>query len=406
MRDNMQNEENKAKEQEMTDMNIAQAAQKYADYTIEMRRYFHMYPELGMEEENTSKKIREELTKMGVPFVEMAKYGTLATIGGKKPGKCVLLRADMDALLVQEENDFEYASKNPGVMHACGHDSHSAMLLGCARILKDMEDEINGTVKLCFQPSEENGKGAKLMIQDGALEGVDACFALHVWADVDSGYVAVAPGPIMAGANMFEIEIKGKASHGSAPHHGIDALTTGCAVVEELQKIVSREIDPQDPAVVTVGSFHSGTSWNIICDEAKLVGTTRCYSKEVNEMFPKAIERILEHVCAAHRCEGKLTYTPIVAPTINDTAMSELAQQSVAKVFGEGKLQYMRPTTGGEDFSEYIRDIPGAICMVGVRNPEIDGVYANHHGKFKVDEPEMVKGAGLYAQLAVDFLNK
>ncbi len=387
-------------------MNIAEAAQKYADYTIEMRRYFHKYPELGLQEENTAKKIREELTKMGIPFVTMANYGTVAIIGGKKPGKCVLLRADMDALAVQEENDVEYASTKPGIMHACGHDSHSAMLLGCAKILKDMEDEINGTVRLCFQLSEENGQGAKLMIKEGLLDGVDACFALHVWANVDSGYVAVAPGPVMASANLFEVQIKGKGSHGSAPHQGIDALTTGCAVVGELQKIVSREIDPQEAAVLTIGSFQSGTGWNIIADSAKLVGTTRCFSKEVNAMLPQAMERVIKNVCEAHRCEGKLIYTPIVDPTINDEKLAILAQGSVAKIFGEGKIQAMKPTTGGEDFSEMMRDIPGVIGMVGVRNPEIDGVYANHHGKFKVDEAQMVKGAGLYAQMAVDYLNQ
>ena len=387
-------------------MNIAEAARKYADYTIEMRRYFHKYPELSLQEENTAKKIREELTKMGIPFVTMANYGTVATIGGKKPGKCVLLRADMDALAVQEENDFDYASTKPGVMHACGHDSHSAMLLGCAKILKDMEDEINGTVRLCFQLSEENGQGAKLMIKEGLLDGVDACFAAHVWANVDSGYVAVAPGPVMAGASLFEIEIKGKGSHGSAPHQGIDALTTGCAVVEELQKIISREIDPQDAAVISVGSFQSGTGWNIIADSAKLVGTTRCFSREVNAMLPEAMERVVKNVCEAHRCEGKLVYTPIVDPTINDEKMAKIAQGSVAKIFGENRIQYMKPTTGGEDFSEMMREIPGAICMIGVRNPEIDGVYANHHGKFKVDEEQMVKGAGLYAQMAVDYLNQ
>ena len=387
-------------------MNIAEAAQKYADYTIEMRRYFHKYPELGLQEENTAKKIREELTKMGIPFVTTANYGTVATIGGKKPGKCVLLRADMDALAVQEENDVEYASTKPGIMHACGHDSHSAMLLGCAKILKDMEDEINGTVRLCFQLSEENGQGAKLMIKEGLLDGVDACFALHVWANVDSGYVAVAPGPVMASANLFEVQIKGKGSHGSAPHQGIDALTTGCAVVGELQKIVSREIDPQEAAVLTIGSFQSGTGWNIIADSAKLVGTTRCFSKEVNAMLPEAMERVIKNVCEAHRCEGKLIYTPIVDPTINDEKLAILAQGSVAKIFGEGKIQAMKPTTGGEDFSEMMRDIPGVIGMVGVRNPEIDGVYANHHGKFKVDEAQMVKGAGLYAQMAVDYLNQ
>ena len=244
------------------------------------------------------------------------------------------------------------------------------------------------------------------MIKEGLLDGVDACFALHVWANVDSGYVAVAPGPVMASANLFEVQIKGKGSHGSAPHQGIDALTTGCAVVGELQKIVSREIDPQEAAVLTIGSFQSGTGWNIIADSAKLVGTTRCFSKEVNAMLPEAMERVIKNVCEAHRCEGKLIYTPIVDPTINDEKLAILAQGSVAKIFGEGKIQALKPTTGGEDFSEMMRDIPGVIGMVGVRNPEIDGVYANHHGKFKVDEAQMVKGAGLYAQMTVDYLNQ
>ena len=387
-------------------MNIKEAAQNYADYTITNRRHFHKYPELSYEEYNTAKKVRELLDEMGIPYVIMGELGTVGTIGGKKPGKTVLLRADMDALPMQEENDFDYASTVPGVMHACGHDSHTAMLLTAARILKDMEDEIPGTVKVCFQPSEENGRGGKAMVKDGAMEGVDACFACHVWADVDSGYVAVNTGAVMASANRFEITVKGKKSHGSAPHYGLDALTTAAALVGELQKIVSREVDPQEPCVVTVGSFHSGTTWNIIADEAVLVGTTRCFSKEVNDYLPEAMERIVKCFCEAHRCEGILNYTPIVGPTVNEETTAELAKKSVAKLFGEGAVCTMKPTTGGEDFSIYNAEVPGTLCMIGVRNPDIDGVYANHHGKFKVDEAQMVKGAGLYAQLAIDWLSE
>lgn len=386
-------------------MNIKEAAQKYGDYTIKNRRYIHMHPELGLEEVNTARLVREELSAMGIPYVEMAGTGTLGTVGGKKPGKTVLLRADMDALLVTEENDCDFCSQNPGVMHACGHDSHTAMLLTAARILKDMEDELCGTVKLCFQPSEENGKGAKLMVADGCLEGVDACFTSHVWTDVKSGYVAVNEGAVMASANRFDITVKGKASHGSAPHQGMDALTTACALVSELQSIVSREIDPQEPCVITVGSFHSGTSWNIISDTATIVGTTRCFSAEVNDFLPGAMERVVKNVCSAHRCEGELVYTPIVGPTVNDYQLAQLAKGSVTKIFGEDAVTTMKPTTGGEDFSILTKDIPGVMCIIGIYNPEIDGVYANHHGKFKVDEPQMVKGAGLMAQLAVDFLN-
>lgn len=387
-------------------MNILDAALNYADYTKENRHYIHMHPELSFQEENTSRYVRERLTEMGIPFTVSAKYGTVGYIGGKKPGKTVLLRADMDALPMQEENDFDYASVVPGVMHACGHDSHTAMLLTACRILKDMEDEIPGTVKFVFQPSEENGAGARAMLAEGGLlDGVDACFACHVWADVKSGTVAVNSGAVMASATRFEITVKGKKSHGSAPHQGYDALTTAAALVGELQTVVAREIDPQEPCVVTIGSFHSGTTWNIIADEATLVGTTRCFSKEVNAALPEAMDRIVKNVCAAHRCEGILNYTPIVGPTVNDPKLTEMAIGSVKTIFGEDAPTVMKPTTGGEDFSLYTEDLPGVLCMIGVYNPDIDGVYPNHHGKFKVDEEQMVKGAGLYVQMALDYMN-
>ena len=387
-------------------MNFKDAAQNYADYTIENRRYIHKHPELSFQEENTARYVREKLTEMGIPFTTSVKYGTVGFIGGKKPGKTVLLRADMDALPMQEENECDFASAVPGVMHACGHDSHTAMLLTACRILKDMEDEIPGTVKFVFQPSEENGAGARAMLEEGGLlDGVDACFACHVWADVKSGTVAVNSGAVMASANRFEITVNGKKSHGSAPHQGCDALTTAAALVGELQSIVSREIDPQEPCVITVGSFHCGTTWNIIADSATLVGTTRCFSKEVNDFLPEAMERVVKNVCAAHRCEGTLVYTPIVGPTVNDPALTELARTSVEKIYGAGSAVTMKPTAGGEDFSLYIQDIPGVLAMIGIYNPDIDAVYANHHGKFKVDEEQMVKGAGLLVQMAVDYLN-
>ena len=387
-------------------MNIKDAAQNYADYTIENRRYIHKHPELSFQEENTSRYVREKLTEMGIPFTTSVKYGTVGFIGGKKPGKTVLLRADMDALPMQEENECDFASAVPGVMHACGHDSHTAMLLTACRILKDMEDEIPGTVKFVFQPSEENGAGARAMLEEGGLlDGVDACFACHVWADVKSGTVAVNSGAVMASANRFEITVNGKKSHGSAPHQGCDALTTAAALVGELQSIVSREIDPQEPCVITVGSFHCGTTWNIIADSATLVGTTRCFSKEVNDFLPEAMERVVKNVCAAHRCEGELTYTRIVPPTVNDPAAAEIAKGAVEKIYGKGAAVTMKPTAGGEDFSLYIQDIPGVLAMIGIYNPDIDAVYANHHGKFKVDEEQMVKGAGLLVQMAMDYLN-
>ena len=386
-------------------MDIKAKAQEYSEYTISNRRAIHMNPELQFEEFKTAELVRKELDKMGIAYREVAGTGTFGSIGGKKPGKTVLLRADMDALPVQEQNECEYASKVPNVMHACGHDSHTAMLLTACRILKDMEDEINGTVKFIFQPSEENGQGAKAVLKENILEGVDAIFGCHVWADVESGKVAIAPGPVMAGANKFEITVTGKQTHGAAPHLGVDALSTACGLVESLQTIVSREIDPQEPCVVTVGSLHSGSTWNVVPETAEMVGTTRCFSNEVNDFLPEAMERIVKNFCESRRCEGKLVYTPIVAPTTNDEALAKIAVGSVKKTFGEDAVTTMKPTSGGEDFSIYEQYVPGAFCMIGIYNPDIDGVYANHHGKFKVDEAEMVKGAGLMAQMAVDYLN-
>ena len=386
-------------------MNIKEKAQEYAEYTVQNRRAIHMNPELQFEEFETAKLVRSELDKMGIAYTEVAGTGTFGSIGGKKPGKTVLLRADMDALPVQEQNDFDFASKKDGVMHACGHDSHTAMLLTACRILKEMEDELNGTVKFIFQPSEENGQGAKAVIKEGIMEGVDACLGCHVWMDVDSGKVAVAPGAVMAGANKFEITVKGKQTHGAAPHNGIDALSTACALVNELQMIVAREIDPQDPSVITVGSIQSGNTWNVVPETAQLVGTTRCFSNEVNEFLPVAMERVVKSFCESRRCEGSMVYTPIVGPTVNDDELAVLAAASVEKIYGAGAVTAMKPTSGGEDFSIYEQYVPGAFCMIGIRNPEIDSIYPNHHGKFKVDEPEMVKGAGLMAQMAVDYLN-
>lgn len=389
-------------------MNIKEKAQEYAEYTIANRHTIHKNPELQFQEFNTARLVRGELGQMGISFREVAGTGTVANIGGKKPGKTVLLRADMDALPVQELNECEFASQNPGVMHACGHDAHTAMLLTACRILKDMEDEINGTVRVIFQPSEENGQGAKAVIKDGGVvEGIDAVFGCHVWSDptVHSGKVAVNTGALMAGANRFEIKITGKSTHGAEPHKGMDALTTAAALVGELQTIVSREIDPMEPCVITVGSLHAGSAWNIVCDSAELVGTTRCFSKEVNDFLPGAMERLVKNFCEAHRCEGTLIYTPIVGPTANDPEMAKLAAGSVRKIFGEDAVTTMKPTSGGEDFSIYQEYAPGAFCLIGIYNPEIDGVYANHHGLFKVDETEMAKGAGLMAQMAIDFLN-
>ena len=283
-------------------MNIKETAQKYSDYIIETRRYLHMHPELSTKEYETSKFVQSELDKIGVPYVQCGlETGVLATIKGGKPGKTILIRGDMDALPVPEENDLSYKSTVDGVMHACGHDTHTAMMLTAAHILNDVKDELCGTVKLAFQPSEETAQGAPSMIENGAMEGVDAVYGQHIWTQVPTGKVAFAAGPRMASAGQFEIWVQGKGGHGAEPHNCHDAVTCCAAIVNSLQTIVSREYRPIDAAVCTVGRMDVGTRWNVIADSGYLAGTTRCFDRQVFAEFPERIERIVKGTCEAYR---------------------------------------------------------------------------------------------------------
>ncbi len=386
-------------------MNIKELSHKYQQYTIDMRREFHMHPELSMHEERTSERIKEELQKMGIPFVSMAGTGVLATIKGKKAGKTIALRADIDALEITEKNDVPYKSQNEGVMHACGHDTHAAMLLGAAKVLNEVKDELNGTVKLMFQPGEEVAQGAKRMIEDGALEGVDEVFGMHVMGNFPTGKIAIGAGARMASADMFKITIKGKGGHGSTPHVGVDAILAASAVVMNLQSIASREISPMDTVVVTVGKLVSGTRFNIIADEAVMEGTTRCFNYEVRKNLPVMMERIIKSTAAAYRAEGELDYQLLTAPTINNEESTERVRKSIEKVMSKDAVMEMPMMPGAEDFSEYLAIVPGTFVLVGTANQEKDTCYSNHHAKFNIDEDMLENGVALHAQYAIDFLN-
>jgi amidohydrolase len=388
-------------------MNMNERAAKYADYIVEMRRAFHQIPEVSMEEYETSAKVKEELDKMGVSWRPCGgETGVLATIGGKKPGKCVLLRADMDGLTVNEETGYDFASRHEGMMHACGHDAHIATLLTAAKILKDMEDDLNGTVKLAFQPGEEVAKGCKAMIADGALEGVDGCYSCHVWATVDSGVYNCEPGPRMASAGMFVIDVKGKSGHGSAPHEGIDCAVAASAIVNNLQSIVSREMNPMEPVVVTVGRMEVGTRWNVIAGSAKIEGTTRTFDKEIFTRLPEIIERIAKDTASAYRAEVKCDFVDLTTPVVNDPKVAEIAAKAAEKIVGKENVRTFDKITGGEDFCFFMNEVPGAQAFMGIRNPEIGATYPNHDGHFKVDESVLIQNAAIAAQFAVDFLNQ
>lgn len=385
-------------------MDIKQAAEAAKSYIIEQRRWFHQHPEVSEKEFESCKHIRAELDKMGVEWRPCGlETGTLATIHGAKPGKTILLRGDMDGLTVQEETGLEYASEVPGVMHACGHDCHMSMLLTAARILNEVKDDLCGTVRLAFQPAEEVATGARSMIAQGALDGVDACFAQHVWAEVEAGKISIEAGPRMAAADWFLIDIQGKGSHGAAPHQGIDAATASAAMVEAIQTIVSREVDPNQPAVMTVGVVNVGTRWNVVPEYSHIEGTARCFDPGVRQLLEDALRRIVKSVAETYRVDARLEWRYIVPPTVNDPAISALAANAAKKALGPDALTPYDKTNGGEDFAYFMEKVPGAVAFLGIRNEECGAVWVNHSGHFCVDESALIDGAKLYAQVAMDF---
>lgn len=387
-------------------MNITDLSKKYKQYIVEMRREFHMHPELSMREGRTAKRIMEELTRMGIPNVSIAGTGVLGTIKGKYEGKTIALRADIDALEITEKSDVAYKSQVDGVMHACGHDTHAAMLLGAAGILNDMKDELKGTVKLMFQPGEEVAKGAKKMIEEGVLDGVDEVFGMHVMGNIPSGKVAIGSGARMASADLFKITVKGFGGHGSMPHLAVDALLAASAIVMNLQSIASREVSPMDTVVVSVGKLVSGTRFNIIADEAVMEGTTRCFSYEVRDKLPGMMKRIIKSTAETYRAEAELEYNFLTAPTINNEESTERARKSIEKIMSKEAVMELPKMAGSEDFSEYLEKVPGTFACLGTANEAKNTCFSNHHPQFDVDEDMLEYGAALHAQYAVDFLNE
>ncbi len=383
--------------------NIEMLGKKYSNYMVEMRRYFHENPEPSSEEYNTSAKIKSELDKMGIPYISIAGTGIIGTITGTKPGKTVALRADMDALQVNECTGLPFASKKEGLMHACGHDGHIASLLGAAKILNEIKDEIHGTVKLFFQPAEETAQGAKKMIEEGALEGVDGVFGIHLWADIELGKISVEAGPRMASTDLFRIKVTGKGGHGSLPHQGVDAVVVGSAIVMNLQSIVSREISPLEPAVVSVGQIKSGSRFNVIAPDAFMDGTTRAFSAEVRGKFHSMIDRIAKNTAEAYRATAVTEYEYLVPVTINDERCSAIAEEAVRETFGEEALTKFPKITGSEDFSYFSNEREGVLCFVGTGT---ENYYPHHHPKFAVDERSLPISASMYAAYAVNYLKK
>ncbi|ASJ02496.1 peptidase M20 [Thermococcus profundus] len=374
-------------------------AKKIEERIISWRRDFHMHPELGYEEERTSEIVEEHLREWGYS-VKRVGTGIIADMG--KGERTIALRADMDALPIHEENDVPYKSKVPGKMHACGHDAHTAMLLGAARIIAEHRDELNGRVRLIFQPAEEGGNGAVKMIEGGALEGVDAIFGFHVWMDLPSGLIGIREGPFLAGAGIFNGKIIGKGGHGASPHETIDPIPIAAEAVLALQTVVSRNVDPIETGVVSVTSIHGGTAFNVIPEEVKFKGTFRFFKPEIGELIQRRMGEILDGVTKAHGAKYELSIEELTPPTINSKEMADFARK-VAEKYG---LRYgeVRPTMGAEDFAFYLQKVPGVFLALGIRNEGKGIIYPHHHPKFDVDEEVLYLGTAMEVALAFEFL--
>ena len=384
-------------------MNIREIAKEYKDYLIEMRRWFHAHAEIGEKEFETSNKIKEELTKYGIEWRPCGlETGVLATVVGAKPGKTIMLRADMDALPVPEETGFSFASQNPGFSHACGHDCHTASLLTAARLIHDHRDSLCGTVKFAFQPAEEVGTGAPGMIRDGALEGVDSAFGIHIWSMIPAGKISVRGGPQLAAVDKFVVNIEGKGGHASAPHECHDPIVCLGAMIGNLQSIVSRECNPADAAVLTIGKVSSGTLWNVIPGTAYMEGTTRFFTRQLQKAFPEKMERVIKYTAEAYGCKAELNYLPIIPPTINDDAAAEMVKKTAANLFSQENIIDIGPISTGEDFGLYLERVPGVMALVGVGNEACGAIWPQHSSKYTVDENALLNSVMLYVQVALD----
>lgn len=387
-------------------MNIKALAEKHNDYIIERRRYYHAHPELSTQEKETRESIRKDLEAMGITDIRMFEscYGLTADIHGAKPGPMVALRADIDALPVKEATGLSFASENEGKMHACGHDNHIAMLLGAAKILNEVKDELCGTVRLIVQPAEESGLGARQMLQEGAMEGVSAVYGVHIWGTLDAPLIDFSAGRRLACCHTFVIHVKGMSAHGAAPHLGIDAITVSAAIINNLQQCVSRMNDPVNPLVLTIGTIKGGSRFNVICNEVTMEGTVRTFSmgKEVEE----TMRRIITSTAEGFGAEASLEYAYMTLPVINKSEpLMKLAKDAVCKLYGPEYLGTHEALMVGEDFSWLGESgAPYVFGLVGSRNQEIGCIYTNHHEKYDVEETVLHRGAAVAAQFAADFL--
>jgi amidohydrolase len=376
-------------------------AQALFEYSQTMRRDFHAHPEIGFNEVRTAGIVLKELTALGLEVhAGVGGTGVVALLEGKKPGPVVLVRADMDALPIQEESTSSYVSLNPGLMHACGHDGHTAILLTVAKILNSHRSQLSGTIKFMFQPAEEGMGGAEKMIASGVLENpkVDVALALHVWNEKPVGWVGIPSGPAMAGAEIFRINVRGKGGHGAVPHLAVDPILAAAQVVTSLQGIVARNIAPLQTAVVSVCTIHGGETFNVIPPEIEMTGTIRTFEPEVRARVLERFEKTVHSIAEGMGCQAEINLTVLTPATINHAAPAATVQRVAARLFSEANVDTSNfVTMGSEDFASVLEKIPGCFFFIGSANPARGLNAGHHHPRFDIDEAALTHGAALMA---------
>ena len=374
---------------------------------IGWRRDFHKHPELGYQEMRTSSIVAQHLEQCGYQVIKgVGGTGVVGLLHGSASGRTVMLRADMDCLPVTEENNVPYCSQNSGRMHACGHDGHTAVLMATARKLAEKKEKFAGNIKLVFQPAEEGGNGAERMVQDGVLENprVDAAFGLHVWNDIPVGKVALNPGALMAGVHSFEATILGKGGHGAVPHQTVDAIVTAAQAIVNLQTVISRNVDPLETAVVTVGSIHAGNAFNVIAEKATFSGTARYFSPEVGDLLPACIERVIRGTTESMGANYELKYERMTPPTINHPDMAEFIRQICSEIVGSENVIMDARTMGGEDMAFFLNEVPGCYFFIGSANEKRNLHFPHHSPRFDFDEAALEIGVEILCRTVEKFL--
>jgi len=374
------------------------------DYIINFRRSLHKEPELSGQEFKTQEKIMAELDKLGISYRKAGNASLIATLNGAKSGKTIALRGDIDALPIEEEADIEFKSIVPGVMHACGHDAHAAMLLGAAKILSEMKPDLSGEIRFFFQEGEETFTGAKKIIEAGGMDGVDACFGMHGLAVLETGNVNIVPGYRLSGCDTIYVKFEGISGHGSAPYLAKDTIHPACIFVTDLQGIITKNVDPQEPVVLSVGKFIGGTKANIISKYTNIDISMRYFDTNVRKTVHEAIRRHANAIADAYEIKVEVIIEESTLSLYNDEDLSILADKAAIKVFGEGHNLPVGKQMASEDMSYYFQKAKGVYALMGYKNDNKGCTFPPHHEKFKLDENYLKFGTALYVQFALDFL--